>query len=138
MKYFRHTVFNNNLFRLGLVTLLLVVLLEVCADLFNWYYVFLNFDTPMHILGGMLVGFFALSYTRSDMNLLQKLLWVIAWSIAIGVLVEVVEWALDHLFHVQVAMLMQPNSWDTITDIIHDFIGGIIAYCVAYFTKQLD
>lgn len=115
-----------------------MVLLEVCADLFNWYYVFLNFDTPMHILGGMLVGFFALSYTRSDMNLLQKLLWVIAWSIAIGVLVEVVEWALDHLFHVQVAMLMQPNSWDTITDIIHDFIGGIIAYCVAYFTKQLD
>jgi hypothetical protein len=137
MKYFKHTVFNNNLFKLGLLTLLAVVLLETCADVFNWYYIFPNFDTPMHILGGMLVGFFALAYTRSDMNLLQKLLWVIVWSIAIGILVEVVEWMLDYLFHLEVGFLMQPSNWDTITDIMHDFIGGIIAYCVAYVTKQV-
>lgn len=91
----------------------------------------------MHILGGMLVGFFALAYTRSDMNLLQKLLWVIVWSIAIGILVEVAEWMLDYLFHLEVGFLMQPSNWDTITDIMHDFIGGIIAYCVAYIAKQV-
>jgi hypothetical protein len=137
MKLFKHMVFNNNLFRLGLVFLLIIVLLETAAETFNWYYIFPNFDTPMHILGGILVGFVALSYTPRHYNVLQKLLWVIAWSIIIGGAVEIIEWALDHIFHLEIAFLMQPNNWDTITDILHDFIGGILAYCYAYFMRRL-
>lgn len=134
MKYFRNMEFNNTLFKLGLITLLIVVVLESFADVFNWYYIFPNFDTPMHILGGMLVGFFALAYTPRGANAIQKLVWVIGWSLLIGGLLEVVEWVLDS----KAAMLLQDNAMDTFTDMLHDFAGGVIAYCIGYFTKRIN
>jgi len=126
--------FNNTLFKLGLVTLLVVVVTQCLADVFNWYYIFPNLDTPMHILGGMLVGFFALAYTPRGANAIQKLVWVIAWTLVIGALLEVVEWILDS----RAAMLLQADAMDTFTDMLHDFAGGVIAYCIGYFTKRIN
>jgi len=132
MKLFRDMTFNNHLFKLGIVTLLTVVLLETCADVFDWYYIFPNLDTPMHILGGMLVGFFAMAYTPRGANAMQKLVWVIAWTLLVGGLLEVVEWILDS----RAAMLLQADAMDTFTDILHDFAGGVIAYSIGYFKKN--
>lgn len=126
--------FNNTLFKLGLITLLTVVLLQSCADVFDWYYIFPHFDTPMHILGGMLVGFFALAYTPHGANPIQKLIWTVAWVLVIGFLVELVEWLVD----LRTGMILQPSTFDTFTDILHDFAGGVIAYCFAYFTKRIN
>ena len=134
MNYFKNTEYNNTLFKLGLITLLTVVILETCADVFNWYYIFPNFDTPMHILGGMLVGFFALAYTPRNSSALGKLVWVVAWVLLIGGLLEVVERILDS----KAAMFLQENAMDTFTDILHDFAGGVIAYCISYFTKRIN
>lgn len=126
--------FNNTLFKLGLISLLTVVVLESFADVFDWYYIFPNFDTPMHILGGMLVGFFALAYAPRGSNAIQKLVWAIAWTLIIGGLLEVVEWLLDS----RAAMLLQVDAMDTFTDMLHDFAGGVIAYCIGYFTKRIN
>lgn len=136
MKYFKNIVFNNTFFKLGLITLLLVVLLETCADVFDWYYIFPKFDTPMHILGGMLVGFFALAYAPRDANSIQKLFWVVLWSLFIGVLLEGVEWVLDARAHL--GIILQKSSLDTYTDILHDFVGGTIAFCIGYFTRRIN
>jgi hypothetical protein len=89
MKQFQNLTFHRYFFGLGLITLLFVVILEAMADMFSWYYIFPALDIPMHILGGMLVGFFALAYMARHMNDMQKLLWVIGWTILIGILVEV-------------------------------------------------
>ncbi len=126
--------FNNILFKLGLLTLLTVVIFQSCADVFDWYYIFPHFDTPMHILGGILVGFFALAYTPHGANAIQKLIWTVAWVLVIGFLVEWVEWLVD----LRTGMLLQPNTFDTFTDILHDFAGGVIAYCIGYFTKRIN
>ena len=134
MKYFKNMEFNNTLFKLGLISLLTVVVLESFADVFDWYYIFPNFDTPMHILGGMLVGFFALAYTPRGSNAIQKLVWVIAWTLVVGGLLEVVEWVLDS----RAAMLLQADAMDTFTDMLHDFAGGVIAYSIGYFTKRIN
>ena len=134
MKYFRNMEFNNTLFKLGLITLLTVVVLECFADVFDWYYIFPNLDTPMHILGGMLVGFFALAYTPHGANAIQKLVWVTIWVLFIGGMLEVVEWLLDS----KASMLLQADAFDTFTDILHDFAGGVIAYCIGYFTKRIN
>ena len=134
MNYFRNMEFNNTLFKLGLISLLSVVILQACADVFDWYYIFPHFDTPMHILGGMLVGFFALAYTPRGANVIQKLVWTTIWVLIIGGLLEVVEWMLDS----QAAMLVQIDAADTFTDILHDFAGGVIAYCIGYFTKRIN
>ncbi len=134
MKYFKNMEFNNTLFKLGLITLLAVVVLQSFADVFNWYYIFPHLDTPMHILGGMLVGFFALAYTPRGANSIQKLLWTTIWVLIVGFSLEVVEWLLDS----RTGMLLQPNAFDTFTDILHDFAGGVIAYCFGYFTKRIN
>ena len=136
MKYFKNMEFNNTFFKLGLITLLIVVTLESFADVFDWYYIFPHLDTPMHILGGMLVGFFALAYTPQGVNSIQKLVWVVGWSLLVGGLLEVVEWILDTRAHLGV--LLQQNSFDTFTDMLHDFAGGVIAYCFGYFTKKTN
>jgi hypothetical protein len=128
--------FNNTLFKLGLITLLIVVVVESFADMFNWYYIFPNLDTPMHILGGMLVGFFALAYTPRHANAIGKLIWVIAWTLLIGGLLEIVEWMLDSKGNIGV--VLQDSNLDTFTDMLHDFAGGVIAYCVGYFTKRIN
>ena len=134
MKYFKNMEFNNTLFKLGLITLLAVVVLQSFADVFNWYYIFPHLDTPMHILGGMLVGFFALAYTPHGANAIQKLIWTTIWVIIVGLSLEMVEWLLDS----RAAMLLQTDAFDTFTDILHDFAGGVIAYCFGYFTKRIN
>lgn len=134
-KYLQNLTFDNTFFRWGLITLLIVVILEVFADVFNWYYIFPKLDTPMHILGGMLVGFFALAYTTRGMNSIQKLLWAIIWALIIGILLELVEWWLDA--HGHVSIIFQQSRFDTFTDVLHDFIGGVIAFSVGYFTKRI-
>ncbi len=135
MKYFKNIEFNGTFFRWGLITLLVVVSIQTCADVFNWYYIFPHLDTPMHILGGMLVGFFALAYTSKGMSSIEKLIWVIIWSIVIGILVEVVEWSIDSWAHLGV--MLQQNTLDTYTDILHDFVGGTFAFILGYFTKRI-
>lgn len=128
-------VYDNTFFRWGLITLLIVVIAQVLGDVFNLFYIFPKLDIPMHILGGMLVGFFALAYTPRGMNNLQKLLWVIVWTIVIGLLVEVIEYLVDH--YANLTMALQHGTEDTLTDILHDFIGGIIAFSFGYFGKRL-
>lgn len=136
MNYFKNLNFNNDFFKLGLITLLLVVILETCADVFNWYYIFPHLDTPMHIFGGMLVGFFALAYTPRNCNLFQKFMWVIVGVLAIGILLEIVEWTLDTRAHLGV--MLQQSSLDTFTDILHDFFGGVIVFALGYFSRRIN
>ncbi len=135
MKYIQNLVFDNTFFRFGLITLLVVVILETFADVFNWYYIFPKLDTPMHVLGGMIIGFFALAYTSRGMNSIQKLLWVILWTLIIGIALELVEWWLDT--HAHLGILLQKTTLDTYTDILHDFVGGSVAFCIGYFTRRI-
>ncbi len=132
---FKNIEFNAQMFRISLVVLAVVCVLQIMADIFDWYYIFPKFDTPMHVLGGMFVGFFALAYTIKGSNPLQKMVWVITWSIIIGVGVEIFEWALTHIFHKEVGFLLQGSVLDTYGDILHDFIGGVISFCIAYFYR---
>jgi hypothetical protein len=136
-KYIKNIEYNRTFFSWGLVMFALIGILQLLADFFNWYYIFPRFDTPMHVFGGLLVGFFALAYTVKNMNPFQKLLWVIVWVIIIGVGVEVFEWLVTHFFKQDFGNLLQRDVLDTYSDILHDFIGGSLAYCFAFFTKKL-
>jgi hypothetical protein len=136
-KYIQDLQFNRYFFGWGLGLLALIGILQTLADSYNWYYIFPNFDTPMHVLGGMLVCFFALAFTSRDMNPMKKLIWVIFWTIVVGIGVEIFEWSLTHLFHKEIGFLLQGSVLDTYGDIMHDFIGGSLAYCLAFFGKKL-
>lgn len=134
MNYFKDFTFNNYFFKLGLITLLMVMVIQTCADVFNWYYIFPHLDTPMHIFGGMLVGFFALAYTPKAFNPFQKLIWVIVWVLIIGTCLEIVEWQMDTRFQT----VFQADIMDTFTDILHDFFGGALAFATGYFSRRIN
>jgi hypothetical protein len=113
-----------------------MVTVQSFADVFDWYYIFPHLDTPMHILGGLFVGFMALAYIPRHYNDFQKLCWVLGFVILIGFGVEIGEWALTSLFHIEIGFLLQPSIMDTIGDMIHDFVGGVIAFCYGYFSTK--
>ncbi len=128
-------VFHPYFFRLSLYFLVIVVILQVLANTFNWYYIFPKLDTPMHLLGGALVGFMALAYIPRDTTALAKLIWVIIWSIVIGIGVEFAEKLIDTYGHL--GEKLQHGPLDTYTDIMHDFIGGALAFCYAYLRQKI-
>jgi len=126
---------NTFFFQLALGMFLVIAIIQIAAGMFDWYYIFPRLDIPMHVFGGMLVGFVVLAFTRPETSPIHKLLWVVFWALFIGILIEAVEWVID------IAKLhpsaLQTDLTDTYTDILHDWIGGMIAYCIGYFSKKL-
>lgn len=134
MKLFRPAI-DRQLFALSLILFIIIGLTQMAAGMFDWYYIFPRLDIPMHIFGGMLIGFFILAVLNQETSPVTKLIWVFAGSIAAGIIIELLEWVIDATARPD--LLFQQGLIDTYTDILHDWIGGMLAYCFAYFMKRI-
>lgn len=128
---------NAFFLKLSLFIFTIIACIQIGAGMFDWYYIFPQLDVPMHVLGGMLVGFATLAVLPESMQLFKKLLWVIIITMSIGVGVEVVEWLVDTLVRPIAYQALQQGSLDTYSDLLHDWLGGMLAFCFAYFTKKI-
>ena len=88
-----------------------------------WYWRYRWFDTPMHILAGVITGVLIVSYFKSFRPITFL---VIVAVVALG-------WELfEYIFKISTG---QPNYiWDTSHDILNDALGAIAVYIVARFT----
>ncbi len=123
-------------FQLSLLLGIIFLLGHVFAVMFDWYYIFPWFDAPIHILGGMFLisSFYMIT---PEMNLQKKLIVTLFILGIVGISVEVGEWIIDTYIRSQSYLVLQQNNWDTITDIMHNYIGGITIFIFGYSTHKL-
>ena len=111
-------------FTLSITTL---AVLNALAQEFYLYWIYSWFDIPMHLLGGASV---ALGYQSRFMlkriapRLSFTLLSTIMFVMTIGILWEVYEYAMG-------AVAISGYAFDTMKDLVDDFIGAVAGYYVA-------
>jgi len=133
----KHIRIHSFFFQMSLLLFVIIATVQVLAGMFDWYYIFPQLDVPMHVMGGMLVGFATLACIKESLNPIYKLLWVVLITISIGIGVELVEWSVDTLFRPNFSDALQQGTMDTYSDLLHDWIGGMLAFCFAYFTRRI-
>lgn len=107
-------------FYLALLFAASIIFIHMLAFNLSLYWTYRWVDIPMHILGGIMAGFFtlvSLQYFRLKETLLYTL---------IGVLAVGIGWELLELFY-KVDILNFRYWTDTAKDLIDDTIGGLIS-----------
>lgn len=137
LSHMKHIRIHSFFFQMTVLLFVVIALIQVFAGMFDWYYIFPQLDVPMHVMGGMLVGFATLACVRESMNPMYKLFWVILITLVIGVGIEIIEWSTDSVFHLTFKNALQQGTLDTYSDLLHDWIGGMLAFCFAYFTRRI-
>ncbi len=121
----------------GLGIAAFIVSVHGFAGSFGWYWTFRWFDNPMHVLGGVLAGYFGIvANTIRHMNKANRpSLWVALLSaLAVGVAWEVLEYVYG------LSGLDPIHRFDTIKDLVNDMMGGVIALLVwdLFIYKKLN
>lgn len=106
---------------LGLALLMAAMHFYALANHLYWYYRWL--DTPMHILGGAMMG----------AVLVGLLLRFRPYSYLFGVALGAIGWEIfEYVFGLSTG---QPNYiWDTLHDVLNDALGALVVYCIARYT----
>jgi len=93
------------------------------------YFAFL--DIPLHLGGGIIVGWWAyLVLAKKDGSLMldwkRSLIFIIGAAALLGVAWEIFEWGLDHTVGIwYVVQKAQPSLDDTMADLSNDLLGGL-------------
>ncbi len=116
-----------------LALILFIAVVNGLANEFSWYWRIPWFDMPMHFLGGLWLGLVALWWYTRDVVLTTFRMFTISLLtvLVIGILWELFEFSMDTFI-----IISEQNSvFDTITDIIFDIIGGLVAVVYFIFKK---
>lgn len=120
----------NKRFPITVIPVLIVVIAiaNAVADYWHLYFYIWWLDIPMHILGGLwvaltsLVLYYAFPESKEkDRSLIFVYALAIASVLAIGLIWEIYEFSVDHMFS-----LALNKVGDTLKDLGDDFIGGVI------------
>lgn len=116
--------------------ILFLLLIQILATKFFWYYSMWYFDMPMHFLGGLWSGLFLiwlLSYKDLSNEPKVKLIFKILFGVLlIGIGWEVFEFSANNFF---ARDLFVANPLDSISDIFFDLSGGVVA--ILYYLKKI-
>ncbi len=120
---------------LGIATF--VILLHGLASIFGWYWIFRWFDTPMHVLGGILAGHSGIvcSVFFSKDTKKKPSLWIAIFAaLIVGIAWEVLEYGYG------LSGLDPIHRFDAIKDLVNDMMGGVIALLVwdLFIYKKLN
>jgi membrane associated rhomboid family serine protease len=121
------------LFAVSLIILLCGIVLQIIGVQFNLYGPTTHFDKLMHLVGGLGAGvgmmtltLFFISFKKIGSCGLFCLTFI--WAIVVGVLWEI----LQNVFNIY-TVVMDYRTPDTITDVLADTIGGLIAGLVVVY-----
>lgn len=127
------------------LTLLMILSLHIPSVIYDWYYNVWWIDTPLHILGGLWLGFL-LFYILQKQNLeslffknknlsKENLIFVflyLGFIIIIGVFWEYYEFTVDVLILKKYPYNLEPGYilFDTLKDLFNDLIGGLLSLII--------
>ncbi len=107
---------------------ILILATHMYALAHDTYFYLPWFDIPMHLFGGFTVGLLGMLSLRLYFDALPRdVVWllVLLFVLAIGALWEVFEMYLNITYQFDRFSLI-----DTIADLVHDMVGGIVALLV--------
>jgi len=117
--------FDQKMMRLGLYTLVGLGLMQVFAQKTGLYWIWPDFDIPMHYWGGLWLGFVA-TWFVVRFKIINNL-YSAGYLLMIGLVVLLVGagWELfEYLVDGWLNTSMQPSKIDTYLDLIMDMLGG--------------
>lgn len=106
----------------------LVVVLYIFAVVFGLFYTFNWYDTMMHFIGGMAIGYLALAITPATISQGQMIARAAGLAASIGILWEIFERIGNHYLPRFVAY---GGTRDTIMDVVYAIIGAVIISLIA-------
>jgi len=117
-----------------LLLIIFIAVTNALADEFSWYWRIPWFDMPMHFLGGLWIGLVSLwlCFTCDRATNLKIFTVSVLSVVTIGALWEVFEFNTDTFL----AISLQNDILDTISDMMFDIFGGVAAAVYFIFKKQ--
>lgn len=139
-------IFLRKRLYLGIALAIFIIAIDTLANKMSWYWIFKWLDIPMHILGGILAGYFGLwlyslaiwyksKYKISIVDLVNKSkrIWpAIISAIIVGIVWEVIE------YYFGLSGLNEIHRTDTLFDLVNDTFGGFLAFLVwKYLSRNI-
>jgi hypothetical protein len=107
---------------------IVILVIHVYADAHSLYFTYKWLDIPMHLLGGFVVALLGVClYTLYNQKTTKVFFWILIllFVLVIGSFWEIFELSMSVMYHVQTMNLT--NIYDTVSDLINDTIGAIVA-----------
>lgn len=122
----------------------------------HFYYVVPHWDDILHCMSSMMTGFFGLmtiTILNRDEHVVVRLspffmaLFAFAFSVMVGSLWEIYEFAFDGLFGLNMQKFITASGEvltghaalrDTMKDIVVDTVGALVSSVIGYFSVRLD
>lgn len=126
-------MFSKPLFKEMFAVLIIIGTTHMLGVVYFWYWKFLWLDAPMHFLGGLWVGLITLLIASlfikrpETVKRFNIILLAVGSAIVVGILWEVFEYA----FGISLAS-HSVFIRDTVTDLILDSVGGLVAGIYGY------
>lgn len=124
---------DKKLLRIACVTAFFIWLINALANQFYWYSAMWWFDIPMHILGGVFLGFAAGALFFKKIvgrSLCDSLVTVVLFVVMLGIGWEFFEYLVQSIIKGSSQLAHIPDS---IKDIFMDMMGGFFA---SYFVLR--
>lgn len=130
-----------NMTRILSIVTATIFILHILGTSFFWYAGFWWFDIPMHILGGLWVGFLGVYFLEDKFRIINfkvhpitTLVIILGWTLFVGFMWELFEFAagtipaaISPLFERHV-----PIYQDSLWDLLNDVLGAIPAALYAW------
>lgn len=117
---------------IGLIFTVFFISFHAFANEVNWYWIFKWLDIPMHMIGGAVVGYFAVFallafkfYKNGSSELRVYTADIASLGILCALIIGIGWEILEHLYGL--GGFLPEFRLDTYSDIINDMIGGVIA-----------
>lgn len=129
----------NRPLKLTVISAFVIATFHVLAVIFYLYWFYWWFDIPLHLLGGLCVGFFSIwafvSYAedRYEINYTRLLLSALAGAFMVGVAWELFEYVQGIDFN-----SIGSYPLDTLKDMFMDLCGGYFSYLYLKITNFIQ
>ena len=134
-------------FRIALIAIAGVYLINLIATAFGVYSIWPYFDIPMHFLGGLTVGFLGIALDKGlkEKNglrikqdaRLHQFIFVLGFVMTVAVVWEFHEYINDHTIGIWNgwASAQQPSLDDTMKDLLMGALGGSLSVLLMQYKK---
>ncbi len=134
------TITSQKVLSRVLVAIAVLTLLQIAAQTYDLYWIFPNLDRPMHLLGGIWLGFLG-TWVAIRLRLITRfasfryVFIVLLTAFLVGFGWEVFEYGISRLIDSGIAL--QPSTIDTALDLVLDLLGamGVAFY---YMIRKYD
>ncbi|KEI97233.1 membrane protein [Clostridium botulinum A2B7 92] len=126
------------------LSIIIFIFISLYLGTLNNFYRYTWWDTMLHTISGMIIGFFAIIILKKhspnkcidNYDKIFIFIFILSFAALCGVVWEIYEFTVDTLFNLDMQGVEYTGVTDTMVDLIADLIGSIISYVIYHFTYK--